>query len=127
MEPRREGSGISEVRWLEPAFVHTTDRVEAELHRAWSLADMAEVTGYSPFHFHRAFRAAVGETPTAFVERLRLERAALLLLASDTPITHLAWDVGFRNPDVHVHLPVRDTEAAPAPVCGSAPISSRRD
>jgi AraC-like DNA-binding protein len=60
---------------------------------------MAAESGYSPFHFHRTFRDALDETPAAFVERLRLERAALLLLAADTPVTHLAWDVGYRNPE----------------------------
>lgn len=90
---------MTQPRWLPGELVQATDRVEAELDRPWSLARMADVAGYSPFHFHRLFRDAVGETPVAFVERLRLERAALLLLASETPITHLAWDVGFRNPE----------------------------
>jgi hypothetical protein len=29
-----------------------------------------------PFHFHRAFRSTLGETPKGLVQRLRLERAA---------------------------------------------------
>ena len=45
------------------------------------------------------FHEATGETPAEFVERLRLERAALLLLACDEPITELAMDVGFRRPE----------------------------
>jgi len=90
---------MEQQRWLPGELVQATDRVEAELDRPWSLARMADVAGFSPFHFHRLFRDAVGETPVAFIERLRLERAALLLLASETPITHLAWDVGFRNPE----------------------------
>lgn len=85
--------------FLAGELVRTTDHVEATLERRWSLSAMARLAGCSPFHFHRAFRDAVGEAPAAFVERLRLERAALLLLAGETPITHLAWDVGFRNPE----------------------------
>jgi AraC family transcriptional regulator len=60
---------------------------------------MADQACFSPFHFHRIFQDAVGETPTAFLERLRLERAALMLLASEEPITGLALEVGFRRPE----------------------------
>lgn len=75
------------------------DRVEARLAESWPLDRIAQEAGFSPFHFHRTFRAAVGETPTDFIERLRLERAALLLLASEEPITHLAMDVGYGRPE----------------------------
>lgn len=85
--------------WLPAAIVQVIDRVEERIEQRWTLERMAEEACFSPFHFHRVFRDAVGETPAAFLERLRLERAALLLLAGEQPITGLSMDVGFRNPE----------------------------
>ena len=85
--------------WLPETIVQMIDRVEERLSEPWSLESMAHQARFSPFHFHRLFLEATGETPVAFLERLRLERAALLLLASDEPITGLALDVGFRRPE----------------------------
>lgn len=86
-------------RSIPEIVVQAMDRVEGALDRRWTLEAFAAEACFSPFHFHRMFREAMGETPAAFVERIRLERAALLLLAADTPITELAWDIGFRHPE----------------------------
>jgi len=85
--------------WLPDSIVQVIDRVEARLEDPWSLEAMAGEARFSPFHFHRMFVAVMEETPTAFLARLRLERAALLLLAAEEPITELAMDVGFRRPE----------------------------
>jgi AraC-like DNA-binding protein len=75
------------------------DAAERLLGEPIGIDDLARAAGLSRFHFHRVFRQAVDEPAAAFVERLRLERAALLLLAGEIPITELAWEVGFRNPE----------------------------
>ncbi len=85
--------------WLPEVVVQLIDRVESRLDQPWSLDRMADEARFSSFHFHRMFREATGETPAAFVERLRLERAALLLLACERPITELALETGFRRPE----------------------------
>ena len=71
--------------------------IEEDLDQDLSLGALASRFGSSEFHFHRQFRAAVGETPKQHVERLRLEKAALQLAVSDTPITELAFALGFQN------------------------------
>ena len=50
--------------------------VQSNPERDVRLEILAAEYGYSPSHFHRLFTAAVGETPQAHVERVRLERAA---------------------------------------------------
>lgn len=84
---------------LPEPVVRAMDAAERLLTEPIGLEDLARAAGLSRFHFHRVFQAAVGETPVQFVERLRLERAALLLLGAEIPITELAWEVGFRNPE----------------------------
>jgi AraC family transcriptional regulator len=51
------------------------DHIVQGLDGPLKLEDVARVACFSPFHFHRVFRAVVGETLAGFVRRLRLERA----------------------------------------------------
>lgn len=55
------------------------------LDRDLSLEALALRAGQSPRNFHRRFKATVGVTPTAFVERLRLDHARILLDAAHLP------------------------------------------
>ena len=50
--------------------------IEAHLDESISLEELAAVACFSPYHFHRIFRALVGESVMEHVRRLRLERAA---------------------------------------------------
>ncbi|MCR9163643.1 MAG: GyrI-like domain-containing protein [Nannocystaceae bacterium] len=75
------------------------DYVEAHLLEPLPLEQLASVAHFSPFHFHRVFRAMIGETPQQFVQRLRLERAALeLRRRPDQPVTEIALESGFASP-----------------------------
>ena len=74
------------------------DHIEQNLASSLPLAHLAEVACFSPFHFHRIFKALTGETLTAFVQRLRIERAASMLVSEpETPVTHIALDCGFAS------------------------------
>jgi AraC-like DNA-binding protein len=61
------------------------------------LAEIARAAAVAPHHFHRAFRAAYGVTPHRYLTRLRLERAARALEASDAPVTEICAAVGFES------------------------------
>ena len=65
-----------------------------------TLSTLAALAGWSPFHLHRAFRALVGETPKQYTLRLRLERAAARLVASDDSVLDIALDAGFKSHEV---------------------------
>ena len=66
-----------------------------------TLNTLAQVAGFSPFHFHRLFKAVTGETSSDTVVRLRLERAASLLRSSPSlSITAAAFDCGFQSVSV---------------------------
>lgn len=58
---------------------------------------LARMASYSPWHFIRAFRAAYGETPHAYLVQQRLERARRLLRASPLAIAEVALASGFEN------------------------------
>jgi AraC family transcriptional regulator len=58
--------------------------------------DMAAIACMSEFHFCRQFRLATGESPHAFLTRLRMERARRLLQHTDMPLRELSRAVGYR-------------------------------
>jgi AraC-like DNA-binding protein len=57
----------------------------------------AHAAGLSPFHFLRLFRRALGVTPHQYLIRARLRRAARRLAEDDSPITAIAYEVGFAD------------------------------
>ena len=58
----------------------------------------ARMAGVSRSRFLHLFKESVGESPYAYVLRLRLTRASELLLATDVPISSVAFSVGFSDP-----------------------------
>jgi AraC family transcriptional regulator len=60
------------------------------------LRDAARAACLSPFHFHRAFTQAFGQTPHQALTRCRLERAAALL-ATGERVTDVCLAVGFES------------------------------
>lgn len=55
---------------------------------------LAAAAGLSPFHFLRVFRRVLGVTPHQYGIRVRLRRAAHLLV-TEAPITEVAYAAGF--------------------------------
>jgi len=75
------------------------DYIERNLAEELTLETLAGVAHFSPFHFHRVFSAMVGETLNDFVSRLRVERAASLLVQYPRmTITAVASAAGFSTP-----------------------------
>lgn len=74
------------------------DHILAHLDRPLPLDEIAGVAGFSPFHFHRIFKALIGEPLNQFVRRLRLERA-LRTLCHDPKrsMTDVALACGFSS------------------------------
>lgn len=58
---------------------------------------LARMANYSSWHFIRAFRSAYGETPHAYLVRMRLEHARKLLRTSPLAIAEIALASGFEN------------------------------
>lgn len=72
------------------------DHIAAHLDEELKLEPLARVADFSPFHFHRIFRALTGEPLGQYILRLRLERAAARLIGTPRePITEIALDCGF--------------------------------
>ena len=73
-----------------------------ELNKQEYLLRINKVTDYiacfSPFHFHRVFTILTGETPTDYIKRTRIEKAAQLLKRNkELSATEIARLCGFSS------------------------------
>lgn len=69
--------------------------IQEHLDEELSLDRLAEIAGYSPYHFHRIFRGQVGERLDDYVRRLRMERAAHSLRYREQSVLNVALDAGY--------------------------------
>jgi AraC family transcriptional regulator len=81
--------------FYQSAVERAVERVTSSLDAALNLEDLAQGAALSPFHFHRIFRGMLGETPLQLHRRLRLERAAWMLIEGDAAVTTIAFDAGY--------------------------------
>lgn len=72
------------------------DYIESNLNKDLSLTSIAEVANFSPFYFHRIFSAVIGETLNSFIQRIKIEKAAMQLVQNPKKsVTEIALDCGF--------------------------------
>jgi transcriptional regulator GlxA family with amidase domain len=71
------------------------DAIDAEPGGAHSICDLARRVDMSPRHFTRVFTDEVGESPGAYVERVRTEAARRQLEQTDDTVVAIAARCGF--------------------------------
>lgn len=82
------------VQRVNRAIDHVVRNLDGDL----SLSAVARAACFSPFHFHRVFKALVGETLGQFVKRQQLERALYLMShAPGRSLTEVALACGFSS------------------------------
>jgi AraC-like DNA-binding protein len=73
------------------------DFLAAHYARRLTLNEAASVACLSPFHFHRLFSKAFGETPHDFQSRLRIKEAQHRLILDNEPVTDICFDLGYES------------------------------
>lgn len=82
------------------------------------LADLAAAAHFSPFHFHRIWRALTGETVGATVARLRIARVLHLLADRGASVTEVALAAGYETPEAFARAFRQMTAASPSELRG---------
>jgi len=82
-----------------PAVSRVVQLLRAEADRDWTLRELAGEVALEPSYLVRLCKAQLGLPPMAYLARLRLERAAHLLLRTDLSITQIAAEVGWPDPN----------------------------
>ncbi len=91
----RETSRREYERRIHRVLEYIRDHLDDDL----SLRTLARVANFSPYHFHRVFRAMVGEPVGTFIRRLRILTSAHKLAREPArPITAIARECGFSSP-----------------------------
>jgi AraC family transcriptional regulator len=90
----KRGSRLEYTRRVNRVVDHIRQHLADDL----SLATLARLAAFSPFHFHRVFRAVTGETVFGFIQRLRIEKAAVALCHDgERSVLEVALDHGFSS------------------------------
>ena len=93
----RHPSSNCSAEHTDPRIAEMASLIDAHLRDTLSAESLAHAVGLSASHFRHVFREHYGMSLTAFVNRRRLDRAALLLRSSHERVSAIAWDVGFRD------------------------------
>lgn len=79
---------------IRKVLIYIDENINEEL----SLEKLAEIATYSPFHFHRIFRAVTSETLQEYITRKRLEKSAMMLaLKKNTSLEEIYTQFGFKS------------------------------
>jgi AraC family transcriptional regulator len=73
------------------------DFIAANIRNDITLASLARVAGYSPFHLARKFTLAMGVPPHRYISRIRLEHAMGELVAGKLPLAQIALNAQFSS------------------------------
>lgn len=80
---------------LTDSVIKIQFHIESHLSEELPLVQLADLAGFSRFHFHRIFSGFTGETVAEYRRRLRLEAAATALQFTQKPVVEVALDAGY--------------------------------
>lgn len=75
------------------------DHIEAHLDEKIGLSELSEVSLFSPWYSYRLFQEYTGLTPSGYIRRLRLAKAALRIKNEHIRMIDAAFDLGFGSVD----------------------------
>lgn len=76
-----------------------TNYIEENLEHEITLEDLAQLTFFSKFHFHRIFQDIVGESVMEYIRKRRINKAVLKLINTNTKIIDIAIEYQFNSQD----------------------------
>lgn len=78
--------------------------IEEHYDKACRLTDVADRVNLNPSYFSVMFKKAVGDSFTNYVNRVRMDKAAVLLRSTDLKIFEVACAVGFDEPNYFTNV-----------------------
>jgi AraC-like DNA-binding protein len=100
---------------IRPAINYIQSHFAGQL----SLETLASLSGMSRTYFCTLFKKTMGLTYGAYVEKIRVNRACMLLATSDLPVLDIALESGFTS--------LSNFNATFKAACGKTPSQYRRD
>ncbi len=78
---------------IKPAIIYMENHMAEKI----TLVELSEVTYLSTIHFSRVFKNVSGLSPMEYLNQMRVQKAAQLLLKTDLPIMEIALETGFND------------------------------
>lgn len=78
---------------LQNVFRYITDHLEENIKPT----ELARKAHLSLSHFHALFQTLVGQSPMAYIKRMRINKAQKLLVMSNASVKEIASNLGFKN------------------------------
>ncbi|MBI1338004.1 MAG: helix-turn-helix domain-containing protein [Phycisphaera sp.] len=83
---------------IDPLVSQMLEELKLRVARPTHLGDLAQRAGYTAQHLNRVFNRALGVTPMQYLNRLRMEKAAQMLLGEPLTVAAVGKAVGFDDP-----------------------------
>lgn len=80
----------------------------------FSLNEVSQIAGLSPYHFIRVFKSQTRKTPYEFLMDIKIEKAKELLCMNYTNITEVGISCGFNNPSHFSYIFRKKTGISPS-------------
>ncbi|ANE45718.1 hypothetical protein SY83_04730 [Paenibacillus swuensis] len=94
-----------ETKWNRMSVVKQVQRfVEEQLSHDVSLQTIAEHVFLHPVYLSKVYKLETGESVSDYIYRVRMEKAAYLLIHSDKKIYEITAEMGYQNPQYFIKL-----------------------
>ncbi len=93
---------------------HILTHIQENLTNDLSIKELAAQACISKDHFTRLFRSITGIPPTEFIIRKRIEKAKLLLLTTNAPLSEITTRTGFKTSSYFCRIFKKYTSFTPA-------------
>jgi AraC-like DNA-binding protein len=78
-----------------PMVDRLIETMKEQIHRWWTVEEMSDFCGISGNQFRRIFEKQTGILPKIYLDRLKLQKAAEMLTASELSIAAIASELGY--------------------------------
>lgn len=79
---------------LTKPFEEVVEYLEANIHKSLKIEDMASVCYMQPTYFIKKFKAAMGDSPIVYFNKLKIYKAMFLLATTDLSVLDVSRKVG---------------------------------
>jgi len=73
------------------------DFIEVNFEKKITTPELADISAFSEFHFHRIFKAIIGETVNQYIKRQKMVKSKRTIQYDTKPITEIAMDYGYSS------------------------------
>jgi transcriptional regulator GlxA family with amidase domain len=98
----------------DEAVLRVQEWIEAHHAEPLPIGDLARRFGFSERNLKRRFQAATQLSPNQYQQRVRIDKAKKLLIATRLSVKQIAYEVGYENASFFVRLFRRELGRTPA-------------